>query len=1230
MSLEYCERDLVVLDICGGIATALAGLLHSGYHIRKYYLVEIDPRVRSIANSHIQKLLTRYPHQLSPASVSQCFSLPHDVSHVDASAITSLGPLDLFVASWPCQGLSFANPQAKGLRDSRSGLLSNILSLLRVAQTVNPDLIYLFENVHFEFHPSKQLREDWAWVTQHLGEPLVFDAALISPAHRVRAYWHNMGLQFPPEVDPDATLSSVLDLEHHVPQICQSPDHPSQFQANVVGQPMVKFPTVVASTHTHSVRKGKALVVNYRNGSLEYPYVQELELMLGLDQGDTDSPGVPWYYRRTVIGNMVDRRVYSWFFTQCDLLFHLQEGPSPPSPNRSRTGPPAVLSSSQVNMLERVAKQIRLCHPKDTLPSVLPDQAYASNDAAVLKKLLLEWGSGVHTRVPVPKVRTCMDAYDRFWDRVQLVRARFRGGKQWYVVVNCYGSQQRALVLHVPPVSLKTEADWHAHASLQATFKDDLCSIFSLGKRVHTHRLADYGVAPQDVQNVARGHAFNLLYVPPRFHGRNYPSLEGDNHARSVADLERLAGRYLEGPLHYTPWLTTPMGGVYIPETDKFRLVLDCTRSGLNIATAPSTAKYDMLEDVIHCITPGCYQSKFDLADAFFHWPIAQPDCDFLGIKHPATGEYYRYRFTVFGASQSPEIQQHWSVILKDILNTYGLKFCKTSRGKNSKHFKCDGAFVDDFHNVHAGHLTQEEVLDQFESVRKVLADLGLEEKVKKAILPAFLVAYCGVLIDSLNMVVRITPERRAKLLALIQEFLKNHRKGTTMDRREIASLIGKLQFCATVVPAGQAYLTNSYACRDNFVNPAVKQQPARNQWSTEVVITSGMLADLRYWQTQLQLDPVRRFYFDVASGGSSFWSGLTLSPEDHRYVDQHSHLPNGVPVITTDASGVAGGAWYMNDRLHFPFPPEFSGAPWSNWRELKTIYLAVESWAAKFAGCRLLVRSDNSSAVSAINKQGSSSSRLQPLVKGLIRTCQEFHIDVCACHIAGVHNVLSDAISRWSLTLDHTDLRMQPVLIHSLQLITGIHTADACADPLGVNAQAPVFGSVVQTLEWDSHIVWCFPPRHLCQYFLKHYRRARALQPDLSATFVVPWAPDSPFWSLLKGGRVVAVLPAGAALLDTPCWEKLAEAADTLVFLQDRRCVPLPETLLVVHFSAGCRVPTGPLQDTYRTLPYLSGDPSRDSSALSGLWQGFVPEVCRSGITASLPPVVVPWLFTI
>jgi hypothetical protein len=65
------------------------------------------------------------------------------------------------------------------------------------------------------------------------------------------------------------------------------------------------------------------------------------------------------------------------------------------------------------------------------------------------------------------------------------------------------------------------------------------------------------------------------------------------------------------------------------------------------------------------------------------------------------------------------------------------------------------------------------------------------------------------------------------------------------------------------------------------------------------------------------------------------------------------------------------------------------------------------------WAGCHILVRSDNVSTVSAVNRSTSRSSEMMKIVKELFWVSVEHGFKLSAKHLPGKLNVLADCLSR-------------------------------------------------------------------------------------------------------------------------------------------------------------------------------------------------------------------------
>ena len=305
------EDGIVIFDGCGGIATMLHAAAVAQVKVRAYKLLEVCPMKRKMAQYYATKVAHKWPEFLSMDVVQSMFSdIPDDIWSVksDPDIIRRLGHVDLFCLTWPCQGFSKGNVAAQGPADVRSQIINVGHYILELLREANPAVQHFAENTF-------ALESDWPGsfraVCGAFGTPLKFDAALVSPSHRLRLYWISWlkDKKDRPQAKDDADWESALDSDH-VPPFARSSDKSPFAAFNRTGFKARKAPTVLSRPNCKSIRDGRAKVFNIIEGQLELPRVHELEKMLGLLPGATDHPDVSEAERRAAIGNVVDRCVY--------------------------------------------------------------------------------------------------------------------------------------------------------------------------------------------------------------------------------------------------------------------------------------------------------------------------------------------------------------------------------------------------------------------------------------------------------------------------------------------------------------------------------------------------------------------------------------------------------------------------------------------------------------------------------------------------------------------------------------------------------------------------------------------------------------------------------------------------------------------------------------------------------------------------------------------------------
>ena len=314
-----------VLDLCGGMSTVLLALAKAGRKVSKYWLVEIDPFARNIGDNIIRRLMRDFPHIVTSDSVADMVAqLAQDVCAITEEDIVALGRIDLMVAAWPCTDLSSANGDgARGLEGERSALFFHVERILALVFKHNPHCHFLCENVVFR----DKFPEAWELINASLGEPVIFDAACVSYAHRLRAYWSSFFMHsMRPEPRDDLRLSHVLHADHY-PRKALYTDRAPHALFNVRNQPMAKYVTAVRRWETHNIKDGSGLVRVVGSGAHVRPRVEGLEVILGFEEGDTAAPEIMSYpryasdvLRWAALGNCIDANALAYIFSFLPLF----------------------------------------------------------------------------------------------------------------------------------------------------------------------------------------------------------------------------------------------------------------------------------------------------------------------------------------------------------------------------------------------------------------------------------------------------------------------------------------------------------------------------------------------------------------------------------------------------------------------------------------------------------------------------------------------------------------------------------------------------------------------------------------------------------------------------------------------------------------------------------------------------------------------------------------------
>lgn len=170
-----------ILSLFDGVSCARLALEKNKIEIEKYYACEID----------------KYASKVTQANRPDTIPLG-DVRNVTTEIV---GDIDLLIGGSPCQDLSIAKANRKGLDGERSGLFYEYVRILR---ELKPKY-FILENV------ASMPKEARDTITKEMGvEPTMINASLVSAQNRKRLFWTNIPNVIQPE-DKGIILKDILE-----------------------------------------------------------------------------------------------------------------------------------------------------------------------------------------------------------------------------------------------------------------------------------------------------------------------------------------------------------------------------------------------------------------------------------------------------------------------------------------------------------------------------------------------------------------------------------------------------------------------------------------------------------------------------------------------------------------------------------------------------------------------------------------------------------------------------------------------------------------------------------------------------------------------------------------------------------------------------------------------------------------------------------------------------------
>lgn len=266
------------------------------------------------------------------------------------------------------------------------------------------------------------------------------------------------------------------------------------------------------------------------------------------------------------------------------------------------------------------------------------------------------------------------------------------------------------------------------------------------------------------------------------------------------------------------------------------------------------------------------------------------------------------------------------------------------------------------------------ECLENVNETLNILNCLGFVINSEKSCLkPQQSCKFLGFIYKSTDMTISLPPDKRNNILKLVKKFSQLSK----CVIRDFAHLIGTLTAACPAVRYGWLY-TKALE-RQKYL----ALMSNNNRYDAKFKPHNDIIMDLKWWENNI------------------------LSTSNELLV------PNYDLEIFTDASKTGWGAFCDNER---------TGGSWTadeikfhiNYLELFAVFLGLKCFARDRYNCNILLRIDNTTAISYVNRMGGIQfPHLNGLTKNIWQWCEERNIMIFATYINTKDNVEADAESR-------------------------------------------------------------------------------------------------------------------------------------------------------------------------------------------------------------------------
>lgn len=525
---------------------------------------------------------------------------------------------------------------------------------------------------------------------------------------------------------------------------------------------------------------------------------------------------------------------------------------------------------------------------------------------------------------------------------------------------------------------------------------------------------------------------------PPGNRGLEY-QLSKELDAVRDQELQRFSDLGVVRPLPPEDVNEATFCGIFIVrQPNKDRPIID--QRFPNSFTRKVHFKMDSIKDVRDLIQNGDYLIKIDLKDAYLHMKYRKQHWKYGAFWW--RGEPFCFSSMMFGHTHAP---RWFTKLMRPVV-----------KHLREKGIRCV-IYIDDI-LIFCGP-DFKEALRIRDFVLNFILSLGLTVNMKKSILnPVRRLPFLGFIVNSRKMTFSVEDKK----LSAVKKDLRRLVKRRVASPRDLARILGKLNSMANAI------LPCRLRTRSMLLS---KNQALRHgcSWDECFPLSDAILSELNFWLTQIK-----------------DWNGRMINDPE----------PNWI--TTSDSSGTAYGGHSTDSRVAHSWEPELEGGHSTHLETTAAARVISEIIMEEglYDGV-LLHRSDNTTAVSYLNKQGGRVPTISKEAEALWDFCLERGIILKATYVPGINLVEADFLSR--MKNKDSELRLLQEDFARIQENFGTPEVDLFATRFNhlvdkfvtLHPDPKALGSDAFSMDWRTlGLSYAFPPFNMIGRILAKARR--------------------------------------------------------------------------------------------------------------------------------------------